>query len=220
MLKQKRENSMLNELITSRTVTSAPLHGKLFFTVLITLLLSACAGMQEGSALGKKASSLNPASNETYVEAISAMKSGDTEKAQALLIKLINQNPNISNAHVNLGIIFVKNKSYNEAENSFNRALIINPNNIYALNQLGFLYRRQGDFTKAKESYEKAININSDYAYAHLNLGILYDLYMYDLVNAIEQYKIYLGLTKNEDKQVSKWIVDLERRYKKSLALK
>lgn len=100
-------------------------------------------------------------------------------------------------------------------KNSFNRALEINPNNIYALNQLGFLYRRQGDFSRAKASYEKAIVINSDYAYAHLNLGILYDLYLYDLEKAIEQYQIYKELSKDDEKQIEKWIFELERRHKK-----
>ena len=119
-----------------------------------------------------------------------------------------------------LSNIFIKNKSFDEAENALNRALTINPNNIYALNQLGFLYRKQGEFSKAKVSYEKAIDINSDYAYAHLNLGILYDLYLYDLEGAIEQYKIYNKLSKEEDKQVGKWIFDLERRHKKSLSQK
>lgn len=215
MLKQKRERLMLNKSYISHSLS----HGQPLLAICLALLLSACSITQEG-ATDNINSNLSPASKETYAEAISAMKSGNTENAQTLLISLINQQPNFSNAHVNLGIIFIKNKSFNEAENSINRALIINPNNIYALNQLGYLYRINGEFSKAKASYEKAIDIDSDYAYAHLNLGILYDLYLYDLENAIEQYKLYKKLSTDDDKQVNKWIFDLERRHKKSLALK
>ena len=179
----------------------------------LTLQLAACSVTQEGAS--SRASSVN---NPAYLKAVAVMKSGDMDEARSLFSEIINQQPRLANAHVNMGIIFIKNKSFDEAENAFNRALKINPNNIYALNQLGFLYRKQGEFSKAKASYEKAIDINSDYTYAHLNLGILYDLYLYDLERAIEQYKIYNELSK--DKQVGKWIFDLERRHKKSLSAK
>jgi len=181
----------------------------------LTLQLAACSVTPEDTS-----SSASPVNNPAYMKAVAAMKAGEINEAQSLFLEIINQQPMLENAHVNVGIIFIKNKSFDEAENAFNRALTINPNNIYALNQLGFLYRKQGEFSKAKASYEKAIDINSDYAYAHLNLGILYDLYLYDLESAIEQYKIYNELSKEEDKQVGKWIFDLERRHKKSLSPK
>jgi len=181
----------------------------------LTLQLAACSVTQEDTS-----SSGSSVKNQAYMKAVAAMKSGDMDEARSLFLEVINQQPGLANAHVNMGIMFIKNKSFDEAENAFNRALKLNPNNIYALNQLGFLYRKQGAFSKAKSSYEKAIDINSDYAYAHLNLGILYDLYLYDLESAIEQYKIYNELSKEKDKQVGKWIFDLERRHKKSLSRK
>ena len=178
------------------------------------LFISACSVTQQGTVRDADSKS---AHSTAYKNALSAMKNNELRQAQSLLQDVINQQPSFSNAHVNLGIVFLKNKSLSEAENSFLHALRINPKNVYALNQLGILQRQQGDFSAAKLSYEKAIDINSDYAFAHLNLGILYDLYFYDLPKAIDEYKTYQELTKNENKQVEKWIIDLERRYKKSL---
>lgn len=195
---------MLNKLI------------RFLLALVFTLQLFACSVTQEET--GSIAS--NAIKNETYKSAITAMKSGELTEARNLFLVVIKQQPEIAGTHVNLGIIFIQKKSFDEAENSFNRALEIDPNNIYALNQLGFLYRQQGNFSKAEASYTKAININSSYAYAHLNLGILYDLYLYDLEKAIEQYKIYNELSKEKDKQVEKWIFDLERRHNKPLAKK
>lgn len=185
------------------------------FALIFILQLAACSVTQE-----EVSSNASAIKNPVYIKAVAAMKSGNLNEARSLFLEVIDKQPGLANAHVNMGIIFLKNKSFEEAENAFNRALTINPNNIYALNQLGFLYRKQGDFSKAKTSYEKAIDINSSYAYAHLNLGILLDLYLYDLESAIEQYKIYNELSKNEDKQVEKWIFELERRHKKSLSQK
>lgn len=189
---------------------------RFLFTLFIVLQITACSITQEGTRSSDSVS----AKNGTYIEAIAAMKSGDLDKARNLFLDVINQQPELENAHVNIGIIFIKTKAFEEAENSFNRALKINKNNIYALNQLGFLYRKQGDFIKAKKSYLSAIDINSNYAYAHLNLGILYDLYLYDLASAIEHYETYNKLSKEADKQVEKWIFDLKRRHEKALAQK
>ena len=214
MLKQKRESYMLNNTINSYLLNGFSVAKKVLVIILVTLLFSACSTTSEDSA-----SNPGPISNKIYAKAISAMKSGNPKSAQILLQKVIKQQPNHANAHLNLGIIFIKKNLLDDAEKSLQLAIKMEPNNIYAFNQLGFLYRTKGEFSKAKGSYDKAIDINSDYAYAHLNLGILYDLYLYDLKNAIKQYKIYLDLSK-EDKKVAKWIFDLERRYKKSLSQK
>ena len=218
MRKQKRESLMFNNSIKSLSCIGIRHKAQTIFTLLFTLFIAACSVTPDGTHTGNK--TLSPESNKLYVEAISKMKSGNSKQAQLILTKIIRQQPDFSNAHVNLAILYIKMKRFKKADTSLKQALKISPNNIYALNQLGFLYRRNGDFAKAKENYEKAININSEYAYAHLNLGILYDLYLYDLENAIEQYKIYNKLSKDEDKQVSKWIFDLERRHKKSLSQK
>lgn len=217
MLKQKRESYMLNNIINSYILNNFSVAKKVIIFILVTLLFSACSTTPEDSA--NNTGTPGSISNETYVKAIAAMKSGNTKKAQALLQKTITQQPDFSKAHLNLGIIFIKKNLLDDAEKSLQLAIKFEPNNIYAFNQLGFLYRTKGEFSKAKESYEKAIDINSDYAYAHLNLGILYDLYLYDIENAITQYKIYLTLSK-KDKKVAKWIFDLERRHKKSLSKK
>ena len=206
MQRQKRENCMLNK----------PFHA--LFTYIFILYLTGCSVTPETG--GSIQSGDDSTRSDSYKSAVSAMKSGELNKARDLFIDVINKQPNLSDAHVNLAIIYTKNKSFSEAENSLNRALSINPNNIYALNQIAFLYRTQGNFTKAKESYLKAIDINSSYAYAHLNLGILYDLYLYDIERAIEQYKKYNALSTEKDKLVEKWIFDLERRHNKPVSNK
>ena len=217
MLKLKKGSCMLNNLISSHHAQKFKSPVKVFTVIFALLLLSACSSVPE--EIRNISSGLNSSNSETYTDAISAMKSGKSKKAQKLLEKVVNQQPDFANAHVNLGIVLISNNLLNEAEKSLLYAIKIDSNNMQAFNQLGFIYRKKGDFSKAKKAYKNAIDINSDYAFAHLNLGILYDLYLYDLENAIEQYKIYLDLSK-EDKKVSKWIFELERRHKKSLSQK
>lgn len=218
MLNQKRERVMLNILINSHLLKFTKKNVFFISLVLLSLLFSACSVTPQGSS--KDDALVTPVVKESYIAAISAMKSGDLNKAQTLLNKLILKNPNISNAHVNLAIIYIQQKLIDKAKISLEQALKLNPNNVYALNQLGIIHRKNGDFSASKNAYEKAISIDSDYSLAYLNLGILYDLYLYDLQNAIQYYKKYQELTKSQDKKVEKWIIDLERRQKKPLALK
>lgn len=216
MLKLKKGSCMLNNQDISFFFQSFKSLVKVF-TVVFALFLSACSSVPNETQ--DNSSTLNPAISQTYADAISAMQSGKPKKAQKLLEKIVNLQPDFASAHTNLGIVLISNKLLNDAEKHLLIAAKIDPSNAQVFNQLGFLYRKKGEFVKAKDAYKKAIDINSDYAFAHLNLGILYDLYLYDLENAIEQYKIYLDLSK-EDKKVSKWIFDLERRHKKSLGQK
>ena len=216
-------NTLIKTLFSSTLMFTrqiSTLQHNCIFVVLIAMLLPACSVTSPTSNTEGDSGLIKAEHKAAFTQAVSAMQAGESKKAQDLLINLINEQPNISNAHVNLGIIFIKNKSLNEAENAFIHALKINPENIYALNQLGILYRQQGNFSESKSAYEKAINIESEYAFAHLNLGILYDLYLYDFPKAIEHYKKYQEITDDKNKQVNKWIVDLERRHKKSLTLK
>ena len=71
-------------------------------------------------------------------------------------------------------------------------------------------------FEEARDNYEKALKIDPNYAYAHLNYGILLDLYLGELDNALDHYQTYQKLAPEEDKEVEKWIVDLERRIKRA----
>ena len=210
---------MLQALINISYSVKRRIQKKYFILLITILLVPACSVMQQTNTKFNSEQILDE-HKVLYKEAISKMQEDELDKAQELLVDLIKSQPNIPNAHLNLGIILLTKKSYSKAESSFIKVIELNPENIFAFNQLGILYREQGEFSKSKASYQKAINIDSDYAFAHLNLGILYDLYLYDYTKAIEQYKKYQKITKESDKIVNKWIIDLERRQKKSLAVK
>jgi len=88
----------------------------------------------------------------------------------------------------------------------------LNPGNAAAFLQRGILYREKGDFQAALGAYEQALTLQPDYALAHRNIGILYDLYLQQAAQALTHYKRYLELQGNDDKTVSGWVIDLERR--------
>lgn len=191
---------------------------------LLSALVIGCAGSAKQAPKSEQAEQpktaaadvkIPPSARQQYDEAIAAMKSGNIPQAKNILSNLTKEYPDISGPYVNLGIIHFRADEIDQAEAAFQQALKVNPDSAVSLNHLGIIYRGKGKFAEARSNYERALELEPNYAYAHLNYGILLDLYLGELDDALEQYQTYQELTPEEDKQVSKWIVDLQRRIKR-----
>lgn len=147
-----------------------------------------------------------------FTRAVDMLKSGQRGVALQLFQHMLTRYPQLAGVHVNIGIIQIQDGKTEDAIATLNRAIQINPANAVAHHHLGIAYRQAGKFNDAKTAYLQALKINPDYANAHLNLGILYDIYLQQLPEALEHYKHYQRLATAEDKQVGKWVIDLERR--------
>jgi tetratricopeptide (TPR) repeat protein len=183
---------------------------KFCIIIICTQLLCACAGISSLSSSEETKSLIKLPQN--YDKAIAAAKNGKTADAIKLLSEVTKSYPDFSPAYTNLGLQYLKNKKQDNAEKNLRTAISLNPQDAIAYNHLGIILRHRGKFNDAKDMYNSAIKSKDDYANAHLNLGILYDMYLYELPQALRHYKSYQTITKNSDKLVSKWIIDLERR--------
>lgn len=146
-----------------------------------------------------------------YQLALGALKNGKYEVAERFLQPLVERFPELSGPLANLAIIYFHTGREQLAREAFKKVTEMGPN-AAASNYLGILARRDGDFAAAEKYYRQAIVAESTYANAYLNLGILQDLYLGDLQAALASYKHYQMLTRDQDKTVEKWIVDLQRR--------
>jgi Flp pilus assembly protein TadD len=146
-----------------------------------------------------------------YEQAVASMAAGDLIDAELRFQEFLLRYPGYPGGHVNLAIIFAGRGDDQAAEASLSDALILDPEHPVALNQLGMLLRRQGKFLEAEAAYLKAVTASPGYALAHYNLGVLNDLYLQRLDAALQHYERYQELA-GDDKQVTKWIVDLTRR--------
>ena len=190
---------------------------KLSIKTLVVIIAFVLAGCQSVPQKQTAAQTLMPAgARASYAQAIAAVKAGQDKQAIQLFSGLTRDYPDFAASYTNLGLLYLKQEKLAEAEQAFNQAITLNPADAVAYNHLGVVLRQRGQFNDARKAYENALRINAGYASAHLNLGILNDIYLQNLETALQHYQRYQALTGETDKQVAKWIVDLERRVNSS----
>ncbi|MDH5425306.1 MAG: tetratricopeptide repeat protein [Gammaproteobacteria bacterium] len=184
--------------------------------VLILLLLTACAQQphKEAEDAAKPVIKLSEDDSIKYNKALSDIKRKRYKQADAVLDKLIASYPDAAGPLANKAVIFSNKMELVKAEQYFLKALEKNDKLAQVRNNLAVVYRKKGEFGRAKEMLEAAIVSNPYYANAYYNLAILYELYLQQPEKALENYQLYLDLTKAGDKQVTKWISMLQRQIK------
>jgi len=87
---------------------------------------------------------------------------------------VIEYNPAIAEAYINLGIAYVDNGRYMEALINFNKAVEFNPNLPTAYNHRGLFHMIENNLDKALLDFNKALELKPGYDEVYFNLGNLY----------------------------------------------
>lgn len=151
-----------------------------------------------------------------FRKAITHLNNNKLEDARSLLIEFIDDHPALAGPWANIGLIYIKENKLDKAIEVLDKALTLNPKLAQAHHLRGYIESKKSNFLQAEKYYKKAIELNPDYSIAHYNLALLYDIYLQDVANAVQHYKMYLKLIKNKDKKTIDWVEQLSSTLKKS----
>ncbi|MFT7338528.1 MAG: tetratricopeptide (TPR) repeat protein [Marinobacter maritimus] len=88
----------------------------------------------------------------------------------------------------------------------------LSPADVAALNNQALRLKEQNRYREAAVLLETGLQSSPDVAELHYNLGVISELYLLDLDRALRHYRRYQELWSGEDKKITGWIADLERR--------
>lgn len=122
--------------------------------------------------------------------------SGDMETAEDFFAWAVRILPMLSEAHANLGNVYLKQGLANEAIEQYRIALRINGSDAKTNNNLGNAYNDQGWYNEAISKYKRAVELDPNFVDAYLNMAGAYckqELYNRAMVQLKKALKIEPG---------------------------
>ncbi|MBE0500580.1 MAG: tetratricopeptide repeat protein [Desulfuromonadales bacterium] len=146
-----------------------------------------------------------------FTSAVDLIEQARHDEAIVLLERVIARLSGLTAPHVNIALAYEQKAETEKAEKHLKTALELIPGHPVASNVYGLLLRKNGRFTQARDIFEASLQHFPEYLPVRKNLGILCELYLGDMVGALQQFEIY-NEAAPEDEQVMIWIASLRQR--------
>ena len=189
--------------------------GHLVWLVPMAMLLSACAGTPAPSgshAAGAIAAEISDAERRSFEAALADMHEQRWARAHDRLEQLASARPDLPGPRVNLAIVLRELGQEPAAHQLLQQLVQSHPAFAPGHHQLALLLRGRGEFAAADQAYAGALMADADYALAHYNRAVLNDLYLNRPAVALTHFQHYQHINGAEGGEVSRWIMDLQRR--------
>ncbi len=125
-------------------------------------------------------------------------KTNDMDKAEKILKKVLELNPDFGLAHKDLGVLYLSKRLFDYAQDEFTKALEFAPDNFDVLFEYANYLHATTDFKKSDEYYQKALEIQPE-NYEALGFSALNKMLMNDLDEAYEQIEKVLNKVTNDE---------------------
>ncbi|MEJ0021955.1 MAG: tetratricopeptide repeat protein [Candidatus Doudnabacteria bacterium] len=98
-----------------------------------------------------------------------------SQNPEDLYLEAIKKNPNDKQAYEALGRLYLQNKNYSDASQTYEYLTKLDAGRDIYFSNLGLAYYSLGEYQKAAASYEKALNINNKVATRWINLALCFE---------------------------------------------
>jgi tetratricopeptide (TPR) repeat protein len=103
------------------------------------------------------------------------IKPSATQNPEDLYLAAIKKNPNDREAYEALGRLYLQNKNYADAVQTYEYLIKLDPTKDIYYSNLGLSHYSLKEYQKAREAYEKAISINNKIPTRWINLGLCFE---------------------------------------------
>ncbi|MFH1645736.1 MAG: tetratricopeptide repeat protein [Candidatus Omnitrophota bacterium] len=101
---------------------------------------------------------------------------GEMNKAEEMLTKAIEIDPQRKEAHLHLGIVYHDLEMYKMAKEEYEKALEIDPSDKNHYLHLGMVLGELGEYDKAYEVLKQAVKLDKNFIRAYFSLGVLFEV--------------------------------------------
>ena len=126
------------------------------------------------AAAGGEAEKANAALRELFQKANALSQEGKTDEAIAAYREVLAKNPQVAEAHYNIGYLSGQKKDWAGAEAAYLKALEVRPGYGEAISALARTYQDSGQADKASALLNKAATDNPKDGKVQFNLGVFY----------------------------------------------
>lgn len=136
-----------------------------------------------------------PDAAEEWYERGVEIEDEDPGEAMQAYRKALEVNPDLADAHLNLGRLLHETGGPAAAEPCYRRALAVRPDDSIALFNLGVALQDLDRLHEAVEIYDKALEVDPKLADAHFNLAVIHEKLgrMKSVIRHLKSYKKLIG---------------------------
>ena len=129
-----------------------------------------------------------------YDRALTAIKTGKMQEAEVALRGIARREPQLSGAHANLGLVYLRQGRSKEAVEALNRAIELNPRRAELSQPARHGLSPGGPVRRGAAHYQAPWSWTRNYAKAHFNLGYSLRSLSSDAGQALNHYRRYQAL--------------------------
>lgn len=196
---------VLSQIRYKKVVLSILVFTCFGFTIMTTKRLEI---YKNPSTFWREAVNSSPSSAQAHVGLANAYfyYNNDPESALPLYQKAIEIDPNVAFAHSNLGVLYLEEGKYKDAEEELLKELELRDLDDAWL-QLGRVYYSQRDLLKALVAWQKAYDISPYYLPVNINLALVYlDMGRAEDAKYYYQRAVSLGTPEEDDRKYLEYL--------------